>query len=146
MSAILDENCNDNFGIPVRRKSDEPGMIFGFATLRIKLLSHDLSRSRFAGDIETLYPRTRGSSAGFINHTPHRSTYDIHCGLLHRIFLGADFGRIETESLALCGTHQVRLLQPPTGGEPTHGPGCLHRGNTDGALTNGNRNCFAVIP
>src|SRR5262245_58550778 len=61
VAAVLDEYGNDNFRIPIGRKTDKPRVILVLTTLAIVLFSNDLRRSGLAGDIE---PRNLRCLAG----------------------------------------------------------------------------------
>src|SRR5262249_13203843 len=145
-AAVLNHHGHDNFWIPIRRKTDEPGVFFEFFfRLSGVPAANDLSCSSFSAHIETLDLSALASSP-FVDDTPHPLHDDIDCGFLNPVlFLDNPIDR-QSQFLQYRRVDEVRLLQTPSSRQSTHSPSRLNWRDGDVPLADCHRYGIATIP
>src|SRR5688500_344475 len=108
MAAMLDKDADHDFRIPVRRKTDKPGVVLGILAAAVRFLANHLCGSCLAGNVKPLDRGTRTRST-FVDDAPHRARNDIHGGLMDWILFGPNFGSLETHALECVPLYKMRL-------------------------------------
>src|SRR5262245_44777012 len=145
-TAVLNKGCDNDFRIPIRSEADEPRVVLKGLPLQIRLLAHNLCRPCLASDVKSFDLSAEARPSRLMNDSPHCRRDDIYCRLVNWILFFNDLRCRQAQFLEFCWIDEMGLPQPAAGGQSTHGPRSLQRGDADVSLADCDGNRLARIP